>query len=133
MKPQEKIDRKRELELILPKICSNDTSQSHRKWNARNPFLGHCAIVAVLVQDILKGDILWSSLEGTGWHGNHYWNRLPNGEEVDFTKNQFGKNPPILKGKPRNRSFILSSKDTKSKYQTLFNRYMSKRAKLFGK
>ena len=118
------------IEQILPKICSVDTHQSRKGWNPSNPFQGHCAVVSLLVQDILGGDILWASLEGTQWSGNHYWNLLPDGEEIDFTKSQFGENRPNLKGETRDRSFLLSSKDTDNKYQILFKRYKEERRRL---
>ncbi len=112
-----------ELKQILPKICRADTQQSKKEWTVANPFQGHCAVVSLLVQDILGGSILWATLEGTGWAGNHYWNLLPNGEEMDFTEDQFGGNRPDLRGEIRGRDFLLSSDDTKKKYHLLANRY----------
>ncbi|MFA6135822.1 MAG: hypothetical protein WC705_00425 [Candidatus Paceibacterota bacterium] len=118
------------LKQIFPKICSADTHQSRKEWNPNNPFQGHCAVITLLAQDILKGEILWASLEGTGWSGNHYWNCLPNGEEIDFSESQFGENRPNLKGEIRDRAFLLSSEDTKNKYQKLVKRYKEEEFKL---
>lgn len=108
---------------ILPKICSADTHQSRKEWDTNNPFQGHRAVITFLAQDILGGDILWAPLEGAGLSGNHFWNRLPDGSEIDFTKSQFGENPPNLKGEMKDRSFLFSSEDTKNKYQKLSQRY----------
>ncbi len=118
------------LKQILPKICRADTQQSKKEWSVANPFQGHCAVVSLLVQDILGGNILWATLEGTGWTGNHYWNLLPNGEEIDFTEDQFGGNRPDLRGEIRERDFLLSSKDTRNKYRLLVERYTDEKARL---
>lgn len=119
-----------ELKRILPKICRADTQQSKKEWSVANPFQGHCAVVSLLVQDILGGKILWATLEGTGWSGNHYWNLLPNEEEIDFTAEQFVGDRPDLRGEPRERDFLLSSEDTKQKYHTLAERYTLAKALL---
>ena len=116
------------LKRILPRICAADTSQSRKEWDPQNPFQGHCAVVALLVQDVLGGQILWASLEGTKWSGNHYWNLLPNGEEIDFTQNQFKRDRPKLKGEARTRAFLLASKDTQNKYATLAKKYAKERS-----
>jgi hypothetical protein len=89
---------KRILERVLSHICFADTFQSRGAWDPHNPFWGHCAVVTLLAQDILGREILSASLEGTGWSGNHYLNFLLDGEEVDFTKGQFGDNAPNLRG-----------------------------------
>ncbi len=115
------------LRQILPAICAADTSQSRKEWNFSNPFRGHCAVVALLAQDVLGGEILWASLEGTKWSGNHYWNLLPGGEEVDFTGGQFEGNRPKLKGEIRTRAFLLASKDTQEKYVKLAKKYAKER------
>lgn len=109
----------KEYKNILQKICKKDTCQSREGWSGDNPFKGHCTVVSLLTQDIFGGEILWSSLNGTGFIGNHYWNLLPNGQEVDFTSDQFGDNCPKLIGEVRKREFLLSSQDTEMKYNRL--------------
>jgi hypothetical protein len=46
---------------------------------------GQCYVTAMCVQDIFGGDIL----EGVIDCGNHFWNKLPNGQEFDLTSDQF--------------------------------------------
>src|SRR5215210_2360858 len=45
---------------------------------------------ALVVQDILGGDLILAEVHINGVKdGNHYWNRLPGGTEVDLTRDQF--------------------------------------------
>lgn len=53
------------------------------RWTPDSPALGQCAVSALVVQDFFGGDLLFCR------HQNHYWNRLPTQNEVDFTKIQF--------------------------------------------
>ena len=53
---------------------------------------GHCAPVSVLVRRIYGGEIVGQTLAVglTGYVETHFWNRLPNGKEIDLTSDQFG-------------------------------------------
>src|SRR6185436_8318353 len=53
---------------------------------AKSPLAGHCGIVAVVVQGLFGGEII----EGSYRSSRHYWNRLPDGREIDMTSCQFG-------------------------------------------
>jgi len=47
-------------------------------------------MTALVVQDILGGDLILAEVHISGVKdGNHYWNRLPGGTEVDLTRDQF--------------------------------------------
>lgn len=50
------------------------------------PLYLHCAAMAVVVKATCGGDIVQGRIDGK-W--SHYWNRLPNGVEVDLTSCQF--------------------------------------------
>jgi hypothetical protein len=73
------------------------------EWNAQNPALGQCAVTALVVQDYLGGELLYCR------HNYHYWNRLPDKEEIDFTKEQFPKGTIICLDEIRLREHILNS------------------------
>lgn len=53
------------------------------KWSPDNPAMNQCAVTALIVQDYFGGDLLVTS------DGSHYWNRLPDGSELDLTAEQF--------------------------------------------
>jgi 8-oxo-dGTP pyrophosphatase MutT (NUDIX family) len=60
-------------------------------WTDANPASGQCASTALVVQDRLGGELLIAEVheaDGTR-QGVHYWNRLPDGRELDLTREQF--------------------------------------------
>jgi hypothetical protein len=113
---------------ILPKICDQETSASPELWTPACPLWGHCAVVALLAQDVFGGKIL-----RFGFHpdspffksmGSHYWNQFADGTELDFTRGQFGENyPPELIGVVREREYLLSSPTTAVRYNLLLGRF----------
>jgi ADP-ribose pyrophosphatase YjhB (NUDIX family) len=60
-------------------------------WSDANPASGQCASTALVVQDRLGGQLLTADVhEADGSRqGVHYWNRLPDGRELDLTREQF--------------------------------------------
>lgn len=87
--------------------CSRETSSDPANWTEDNPLYGHCAIVAIIINGIFGGKILRASLlkvKGYEKMSSHYWNRLPNGVEVDLTSGQF---------KGNDRDLVPEGKDTK--------------------
>jgi 8-oxo-dGTP pyrophosphatase MutT (NUDIX family) len=60
-------------------------------WTDANPASGQCASTALIVQDRLGGELLMAEVrEADGSRqGVHYWNRLPDGRELDLTREQF--------------------------------------------
>ena len=71
------------------------------KWTPDNPSLGQCAVTALVIQDYLEGELLYCE------HENHYWNRLPNKKEIDFTRDQFPKGTDLCLDEIRSREDIL--------------------------
>jgi len=88
-------------------------------WMAENPSLNQCAVTALVVQDFFGGDLLRCKMTNGD---SHYWNRLPNGDEVDLTYEQFTH----IEGKPmkettvvRERQYVLSFPNTMLRYGIL--------------
>ena len=111
---------------VLLKICSRETSADPGGWTQENPHWGHCAVVALLAQDLFGGELLRASLEDTAFASmrSHYWNRLPDGREEDFTRAQFGANYPYgLRAEVRERSYVLSHAETAKRYVLLSEAY----------
>ncbi len=91
---------------LLPNICDKETSADAEGWTKENPLYAHCAVVALLAQDLFGGNLLRASLEQFPEFAHmrsHYWNQLPDGSEVDFTEPQFLGRRPGLAGKSRVR------------------------------
>jgi hypothetical protein len=80
-----------ELELVIRAAWSRDTSEDPDEWSAENPARGQCAVTALVVRDLLGGDILIATvLPASGQpQERHAWNRLPSGLAVDLTGDQF--------------------------------------------
>lgn len=91
---------------ILPLICDKETSGDPKRWCSRNPLWGHCAVIAMLAhglfgEKILNGKINFKTFKNI----SHYWNLLPDGQEIDFSALQFGKNKIAL---PKGRNITGS-------------------------
>src|SRR6185436_2099938 len=60
-------------------------------WSPENPARGQCGVTALVVQEHLGGDLLLADVANADGsrQGVHYFNRLPDGTEVDLTREQF--------------------------------------------
>lgn len=65
-------------------------AKSLTKWHPDNAAHGQCGPTALIVQDLLGGDLLIAEVSG-GNEGDevHYWNRFSGGFEIDLTREQF--------------------------------------------
>lgn len=79
--------------------CSPD-DLARADWTSANPAWGHCDITALVVNDILGGDLVVGEVRlGGEQHGYHWWNRLPSGMEIDLTRDQFRQGQTITAGR----------------------------------
>lgn len=60
-------------------------------WSPQNPARGQCAVTALVLQEILGGELLLAEVlnQDGSRQGVHFWNRLAGGLEVDLTREQF--------------------------------------------
>ncbi|MFD2369802.1 hypothetical protein ACFSO0_07475 [Brevibacillus sp. GCM10020057] len=58
--------------------------QSSSKWTPNNPARGQCGVTALVVNDLLGGEIVKTPLPD----GVHFYNRI-SGQRYDFTESQF--------------------------------------------
>lgn len=103
-----------DLELTLQRAWSPATSASPT-WSAERPSVGQCAVTALLVQDYFGGELLRGVVCGE----SHYWNRLPDGSEVDLTAQQFSDYRLDAPPEVRDRAYVLSFPDTGNRYRLL--------------
>lgn len=69
-----------------------DTSDDPDAWNPDNPAAGQCIATTLVIQALYGGEIVVADVrlaDGTVRDRGHTWNRLPSGEEIDFTYGQF--------------------------------------------
>lgn len=60
-------------------------------WSPENPSRGQCGVTALVLHDLLGGDLLTAEVlrpDGSR-QGFHSWNRLAGGIEIDLTREQF--------------------------------------------
>lgn len=107
-----------QLQRVLREAWASDTTSDPRGWTPTNPAWGQCAVTALIVQDLLGGELLRAPLED----GSHYWNRLPDGTELDLTREQFGRAYVPMAVERRSRDYVLSFDETRLRYETLWAR-----------
>lgn len=69
-------------------------------WTAEEPSRGQCGVTALVINDLLGGDliladVLWADGSRQGYH---YWNLLPDGTEIDLTISQFQAGELVQQG-----------------------------------
>jgi hypothetical protein len=104
----------------LEQVWTAETSADPVNWSANNPAWGQCAVTALILQDLFGGDLIRCKVAGI----SHYWNRLPSGEEIDLTRDQFREPAESTPAETRTRGFVLSFPDTVKRYELLRARLM---------
>lgn len=106
-----------DLERALHGAWTADTAADRNQWlrNQTRPETGQCAVTAMVVQDRFGGDLLRVVNDGD----SHYYNRLPDGREVDLTRGQFDTWAPSEEPAVRPRSYLEGNEGTMRRYQLL--------------
>jgi hypothetical protein len=68
------------------KASWNADTAYKNKWDPACPAMNQCCVTALVVQDYYGGDILSCPTKGLG---DHFWNKIFGGEELDLTFSQF--------------------------------------------
>ena len=90
-----------------------------------NPSIGQCAVTALVIQDFIWWELLYCL------HHNHVRNKLPDGEIIDLTKDQFSEETVICLDQVLDRDEVLNNPrakraKTKERYQLLKSRVEKK-------
>ncbi|MGI5243734.1 YunG family protein [Dactylosporangium sp. CA-139066] len=97
------------VELLRPALRAAwgpDTCDPHdlANWRPDNPARGQCGTTALVVQDLLGGELLLGEVHVDGVKiGHHWWNRLPDGTTIDLTADQFHPGETVIGGQIRHR------------------------------
>jgi len=105
------------LETILNSLYSKETCypECRNQWNDDNKTLGHCAIVALIINDYFGGYICKIKVNNI----SHYFN-LIDGEIVDLTSEQLKINDISYANYViKTREDVLMNEDTKKRYEIL--------------
>ena len=68
-------------------------------WTPDNPARGQCATTALVLHDFFGGSLVVGEVIVSGERTPidfHWWNRLPDGEQVDITLEQFGQHEQVV-------------------------------------
>ena len=67
------------------------------EWRADNPARGQCGVTALVIQDLLGGDLILGEAYLDGEKvDNHYWNRFGSGVDIDLTREQFREGQTVV-------------------------------------
>jgi ADP-ribose pyrophosphatase YjhB (NUDIX family) len=91
-----------EIRSVLRRAWGPDTCDPHdlANWHRDNPARGQCGTTALVVHDLLGGDLMLADVYQDGTRtGHHYWNLLPDGREIDLTREQFRPGETVGAGK----------------------------------
>lgn len=91
---------------LLQAAWGPDTCDPHdlANWGPENPARGQCGTTALVVQDLLGGELIVGQVHVDGVKiGHHWWNRLPDGTTVDLTAGQFHPGEMVTGGDVRHR------------------------------
>lgn len=101
----------KQLEKIIRRCWSRETCfpPIRSQWTPENPAFGQCLPTALLVYKYFGGRILHCR------HQHHWWNRLPDGREVDLTRSQFSNNVIFCVDRVDSARRYLRSKETRKR------------------
>ncbi|MED7948657.1 MULTISPECIES: hypothetical protein [unclassified Streptomyces] len=70
-------------------------------WRPDNPARGQCGATALVVHDLLGGELMMGEVYAGGVRTDlHWWNRSAAGVEVDLTRSRFGPDERVGPGRP---------------------------------
>lgn len=104
---------------FVPRCWSEKTAYKN-EWDISNPAKNQCDVTAMIVQDVVGGDIVCCK---TSDNNLHFWNILSDGEHIDLTESQFDDIIYPLKDNFEiySREKLVSNDDTYKRYSILRN------------
>ncbi|WP_424212579.1 alpha/beta fold hydrolase [Streptomyces sp. BI20] len=112
--------------------CSPDDVE-RAAWTPENPAWGHCDITALLVHDLLGGELMAGEVWLDGrQEGVHVWNELPGGIVVDLTRERFRRGQVVSPGWKLGERPAGRTPRRWEEYQTLRRRVIDKLGPLPG-
>jgi hypothetical protein len=89
-----------QVEAIVRRAWSKDTSDDPDDWTESNAARGQCGATALVMYQLFGGVLLVTDVFRDGARvETHYWNRAASGLEIDLTREQFRRGETF--GEPR--------------------------------
>ena len=96
-----------EIEAAIREAWGRETSDDPDDWSEANRARGQCAVTALVIRELLGGEILVANVLRDGVRvDRHAWNRLSSGVTIDLTREQFLRGERF--GEPRIEEPILT-------------------------
>ncbi|WP_031084146.1 YunG family protein [Streptomyces sp. NRRL WC-3549] len=75
------------------------TPEYRSRWNPGNPARDQCGVTALVLHDLLGGELVRGEVRVGGRRVDyHWWNRLGMGVEIDLTREQFAAHEKVVGG-----------------------------------
>jgi hypothetical protein len=79
--------------------ADTSTPEFRSQWSPDNPRRDRCGVTALVINDLLGGDLVRGEVHVDGERVDfHWWNRLGLGVEVDLTREQFRPEEIVVDG-----------------------------------
>ncbi|MFJ6518410.1 hypothetical protein ACIQJ4_09190 [Streptomyces filamentosus] len=101
------------------------TPEFRAHWTEDNPARDQCGVTAMVLNDLLGGELLRGEVHVDGRRVDyHWWNRLGAGVEVDLTREQFGPEETVTEGVVVPRPPVTQWSRLQAEYELLRDRVL---------
>ncbi|MFJ3901362.1 hypothetical protein [Streptomyces sp. NPDC090025] len=101
------------------------TPEFRSRWTPDNPARDQCGVTAMVVNDLLGGELIRGEVHVGGERVDyHWWNRLGMGIEIDLTREQFGPEETVVGGSVVPRPPVTEWRRLVAEYELLRDRVM---------
>lgn len=101
------------------------TPEFRSRWTPDNPARDQCGVTAMVLNDLLGGELLRGEVLVDGERVDyHWWNRLGAGVEIDLTREQFGPEETVTAGTVVPRPPVAEWRRLREEYALLRERVL---------
>ena len=98
-------------------------SEGRPRWSPSNPARGQCGVTAMVLNDLLGGELIRGEVRVDGeFTDYHWWNRVGMGIEIDLTREQFSSEEIVTGGVAVSRKPVNSWRRLREEYEILRSR-----------
>ncbi|MFF3614891.1 hypothetical protein [Streptomyces sp. NPDC002580] len=103
------------------------TPEFRSRWSPDNPARDQCGVTAMVLNDLLGGELIRGEVHVDGERvDHHWWNRLGTDIEIDLTREQFGPEETVTGGVIVARPPVTEWRRLREEYELLRDRVMKK-------
>ncbi|WP_030377172.1 MULTISPECIES: YunG family protein [unclassified Streptomyces] len=107
------------------------TPEYRERWTTDNPARDQCGVTAMVLNDLLGGELLRGEVHVDGRRVDyHWWNRLGMGIEIDLTREQFAPEEIVVGGTVIPRPPTTEWRRLRAEYELLRDRVLEQLGRL---